>query len=32
MLGRTDDRILTPASAGAYTLELMGYADRRFAI
>jgi hypothetical protein len=32
MLGRSDSRILTPASAGAYTLELMGIADRRFNI
>lgn len=30
MLGRSDDRILTPAVPGTYSLELMGYADRRF--
>jgi len=30
LLGRSDDRILTPAAPGVYTLELMGYADRRF--
>jgi hypothetical protein len=32
MLGRSDARILTPGAAGVYTLELMGVADRRFAI
>jgi hypothetical protein len=32
LLGRSDARILTPASAGVYTLELMGIADRRFSI
>jgi hypothetical protein len=32
ILGRSDARILTPASAGVYTLELMGIADRRFKI
>lgn len=32
ILGRTDARILTPAAAGVYTLELMGIADRRFNI
>jgi hypothetical protein len=30
VLGRSDARILTPAAAGVYTLELMGIADRRF--
>lgn len=32
ILGRGDRRILTPAAAGTYTLELMGIADRRFNI
>jgi hypothetical protein len=32
MLGRNDDRKLTPVAAGTYTLELMGIADRRFNI
>jgi hypothetical protein len=32
MLSRTDDRILTPQTPGAYTLELCGIADRRFSI
>lgn len=32
ILGRSDARILTPAAAGVYTLELMGIADRRFKI
>lgn len=32
MLGRSDARILTPSAAGTYLLELMGVADRRFAI
>lgn len=32
MLGRSDARILTPAAAGTYSLELMGIADRRFSI
>ena len=32
ILGRGDARILTPAAAGVYTLELMGIADRRFNI
>lgn len=32
LLGRSDARILTPAAAGVYTLELMGIADRRFSI
>lgn len=32
VLGRSDPRILTPASPGVYTLELMGIADRRFNI
>lgn len=32
ILGRSDARILTPAAAGVYTLELMGIADRRFNI
>jgi len=30
LLSRTDARILTPASAGVFTLELMGFADRRY--
>jgi hypothetical protein len=30
LLGRSDARILTPAAAGIFTLELMGVADRRF--
>ena len=29
MLSRNDNRILTPASAGEWSLELMGYADTR---
>lgn len=32
ILGRSDARILTPAAAGIFTLELMGIADRRFKI
>lgn len=32
LLGRSDSRILTPAAAGIYTLELCGIADRRFKI
>lgn len=32
ILGRSDARILTPATPGVYTLELMGIADRRFNI
>jgi hypothetical protein len=32
LLSRTDNRILTPAAAGVFTLELMGIADRRFKI
>lgn len=32
ILGRSDPRILTPVAAGVFTLELMGVADRRFAI
>jgi len=32
LLGRTDQRILTPATPGIWTLELMGVADRRFSI
>jgi hypothetical protein len=31
LLDRTDDRVLTPVTPGAYTLELMGIADTRFA-
>jgi hypothetical protein len=32
MLGRSDPRVLTPATPGVFTLELMGIADRRFNI
>lgn len=32
ILGRGDARMLTSGTPGAYTLELMGIADRRFAI
>lgn len=32
VIGRSDRRVLTPASGGVYTLELMGIADRRFNI
>jgi hypothetical protein len=32
VLGRSDARVLTPAAAGVFTLELMGIADRRFNI
>lgn len=32
LLDRTDDRILRSATAGAFTLELMGRADKRFGI
>jgi len=32
VLGRQDDRILTPQTPGTYTLELCGIADRRFSI
>ena len=32
LLSRTDDRILTPGSAGVFTLELMGIADKRFGV
>jgi hypothetical protein len=32
MLSRSDARILTPATPGVFTLELMGIADRRFNI
>ena len=32
ILNRTDARILTPAAAGIFTLELMGIADRRYKI
>lgn len=32
LLGRSDARILTAASAGVYSLELCGVADRRFSI
>jgi hypothetical protein len=32
ILGRSDPRQLVAATPGQYTLELMGYADRRFAI
>jgi hypothetical protein len=32
LLSRGDARVLTPASAGIFTLELMGVADRRFSI
>src|SRR5215831_590299 len=30
LLSRTDDRILTPQTPGAYTLELCGFGDARF--
>jgi hypothetical protein len=32
VLGRSDARVLTPAAAGVFTLELMGIADRWFNI
>lgn len=32
LLGRTDARTLTPSTAGVYTLELMGIADKRFGV
>lgn len=32
ILGRSDARILTPQTPGVFTLELMGFADRRFKI